>query len=112
LSKLDVVIAKKTSKYYEVAKILAVRSIDGNKQYRVRWKGFGSKNKTKKTKHLNSVIDFKKWHLFLSLSFDFRRLLRTRQTKKRIVVRSDRFFSLLIELEVIHFSMKVDVSPR
>ena len=36
LSKLDLVIAKKMSKYYEVAKILAVRSIDGRKEYRVR----------------------------------------------------------------------------
>ena len=35
LSKLDLVIAKKMSKYYEVAKILAVRSIDGHKEYRV-----------------------------------------------------------------------------
>ena len=43
LSKLDLVIAKKMSKYYEVAKILAVRSIDGHKEYRVRWKGFWSK---------------------------------------------------------------------
>ena len=34
------------SKYYEVTKILAVRSIDGNKQYLVRWKGFGSKDDT------------------------------------------------------------------
>ena len=34
------------SKYYEVAKILAVRSIDGRKEYRVRWKGFGSKDDT------------------------------------------------------------------
>ena len=31
------------SKFYEVAKILAVRSNEGNKEYRVRWKGFGSK---------------------------------------------------------------------
>ena len=46
LSKLDLVIAKKMSKYYEVAKILAVRSIDGRKEYRVRWKGFGSKDDT------------------------------------------------------------------
>ena len=38
--------AKKMSKYYEVAKILAVRSIDGRKEYRVRWKGFGSKDDT------------------------------------------------------------------
>ena len=38
--------AKKMSKYYEVAKILAVRSIDGSKEYRVRWKGFGSKDDT------------------------------------------------------------------
>ena len=35
---------KKMSKYFEVAKILAVRSIDGRKEYRVRWKGFGSKD--------------------------------------------------------------------
>ena len=34
------------SKYYEVTKILAVRAIDGNKQYLVRWKGFGSKDDT------------------------------------------------------------------
>ena len=34
------------SKYYEVAKILAVRSVDGNKEYRVRRKGFGSKDDT------------------------------------------------------------------
>lgn len=34
------------SKYYEVAKILAVRSVDGRKEYRVRWKGFGSKDDT------------------------------------------------------------------
>ena len=27
----------------EVAKILAVRSIDGRKEYLDRWKGFGSK---------------------------------------------------------------------
>lgn len=33
-------------KYYKVAKILAVRSIDGRKEYRVRWKGFGSKDDT------------------------------------------------------------------
>ena len=32
------------SKYFEVVKILAVRSIDGRKEYRVRWKGFGSKD--------------------------------------------------------------------
>ena len=32
------------AKYFEVAKILAVRSIDGRKEYRVRWKGFGSKD--------------------------------------------------------------------
>ena len=32
------------SKYFEEAKILAVRSIDGRKEYRVRWKGFGSKD--------------------------------------------------------------------
>ena len=35
---------KKMSKYFEVAKILAVRSTDGRKEYRVRWKGFGSKD--------------------------------------------------------------------
>ena len=35
---------KKMSKYFEVAKILAVCSIDGRKEYRVRWKGFGSKD--------------------------------------------------------------------
>ena len=34
------------SKYYEVTKILAVRLIDRNKQYLVRWKGFGSKDDT------------------------------------------------------------------
>ena len=33
-------------KYYEVAKILAVHAIDGNKVYQVRWKGFGSKDDT------------------------------------------------------------------
>lgn len=30
------------SKYYKVSKVLAVRSIDGRKEYRVRWRGFGS----------------------------------------------------------------------
>ena len=35
---------KKMSKYYEVTKILAVRSIHRRKEYRVRWKGFGSKD--------------------------------------------------------------------
>lgn len=42
--KLDFVIVKKMSKYYEVVKILVVRFIDGSKEYRVRWKGFGSKD--------------------------------------------------------------------
>ena len=32
------------SKYLEVAKILAVRSIDGGKEYWMRWKGFGSRD--------------------------------------------------------------------
>ena len=32
------------SKYFEVAKILAVRSIDERKEYRVSWKDFGSKD--------------------------------------------------------------------
>ena len=32
----------KMSKYYKVSKILAVRSVDGRKEYRVRWSGFGS----------------------------------------------------------------------
>ena len=32
------------SKYFEVAKLQAVRSIDGRKEYRVRWKGFRSKD--------------------------------------------------------------------
>ena len=47
LWKLDLVIAKKEKKmseYLEVAKILAVRSIDGRKEYRVRWKDFRSKD--------------------------------------------------------------------
>ena len=45
LWKWDLVIAKKKmSKYLEVAKILAVRSIDGGKEYRMRWKGFGSRD--------------------------------------------------------------------
>jgi len=30
------------SKYYKVSKVLAVRSIDGRKEYQVRWRGFGS----------------------------------------------------------------------
>lgn len=30
------------SKYYKVSKILAVRSVDGGKEYRVRCNGFGS----------------------------------------------------------------------
>ena len=32
----------KMSKYYKVSKVLAVRSVDGRKEYRVRWSGFGS----------------------------------------------------------------------
>lgn len=30
------------SKYYKVSKVLAVRSFDGPKEFKVRWKGFGS----------------------------------------------------------------------
>ena len=30
------------SKYYKVSNVLAVRSIDGRKEYRVRLRGFGS----------------------------------------------------------------------
>ena len=30
---------KKILKYYEVSKIVAVCSVDGRKEYRVRWKG-------------------------------------------------------------------------
>lgn len=32
------------AKYFQVSKVLAVRSVDGHKEYKVRWKGFGSKD--------------------------------------------------------------------
>lgn len=32
------------AKYFQVSKALAVRSVDGHKEYKVRWKGFGSKD--------------------------------------------------------------------
>ena len=44
------------SKYYKVSKILAVRSVDGRKEYRVRWSGFGSAADTVKEGDCNSAI--------------------------------------------------------
>jgi len=38
----------KMSKYYKVSKVLAVKSIDGRKEYRVRWSSFGSAADTEK----------------------------------------------------------------
>ena len=39
-SEISLLQKEKMSKYLEVAKILAVRSIDGGKECRMRWKGF------------------------------------------------------------------------
>ena len=30
-------------KYYQVSKVLAVRTVNGDKEYLLRWKGYGSK---------------------------------------------------------------------
>lgn len=47
----------KMSKFYKVSKILSVRSVDGRKEYKVRWKGFGSdKDSWVKEEDCNSAI--------------------------------------------------------
>ena len=52
------------SKYYKVSKVLAVRSIDGRKEYRVRWRGFGSAaDSWVKEEDCNSAIK-KLWPIF------------------------------------------------
>lgn len=48
-------------KYYKVAKVLAVRSIDGHREYEVRWKGFGSKADGWVREDCNSVIKNYAW---------------------------------------------------
>ena len=48
---------KKMLKYCEVSKILAVRSVDGHKEYGVRWKGYEIKDDTWVTEQdCNSVM--------------------------------------------------------
>ena len=44
-------------KYYQVSKVLAVRTVNGDKEYLLRWKGYGSKaDSCVKEEDCNSAI--------------------------------------------------------